>query len=200
MFSFQNIYKAYMACRKTKRNTSNQLAFERDLLTNLWDLQYELSNHHYQIGRSLCFLTSSPKLREVFAADFRDRVVHHVLVKELEPLFERKFIHDIYNNRKNRGTHQAVKQAKRYMNQTSDGYYLQLDIKGFFYNLNKEILFSKIKKEVIGSSLDVSSVLYLTSKIIFYDPTRDYIFKGDRSKLALLPEHKTLFKIPKPII
>ncbi|MBU1667442.1 reverse transcriptase/maturase family protein [bacterium] len=197
MFSFQNIYKAYMACRKTKRNTFNQLLFERDLITNLWNLQYELSTYNYKIGRSLCFLTSSPKLREVFAADFRDRVVHHILVNELEPLFERKFIHDVYNNRQKRGTHQAVKQAKRYMNQTLKGYYLQLDIKGFFYNLNKMILFDKIKKEVIGSDLDVSSVLYLTNKILFHDPTRDYHFKGDRSKLTLLPEHKTLFKIPK---
>lgn len=197
MFSFQNIYKAYLACRKTKRNTANQLAFERDLLTNLWNLQHELSSHRYKIGRSLCFLTSSPKLREIFAADFRDRVVHHVLVNALEPLFERKFIHDVYNNRTGRGTHQAVKQAKRYMNQTEGGYYLQLDIKGFFYALNKEILFRKIKKEVIGSKLDVSSTLYLTSKILFHDPTRNYVFKGDASKRALLPAHKTLFCIPK---
>lgn len=186
-----------MACRKTKRNTLNQLEFESNLLTNLWSLQSDLSSCCYKVGHSLCFLTSSPKLREVFAADFRDRVVHHVLVHELEPLFERKFIHDVYNNRKKRGTHQAVHQAKRYMNQTLDGYYLQLDIKGFFYNLNKEILFGKIKKEVVASSLDVPSILYLTSKIVFHDPTRNYVFKGDRSKLALLPEHKTLFKIPK---
>ena len=235
MFSFQNIYKAYMACRKTKRNTANQLAFERDLLTNLWDLQRDLSTYRYNIGTSLCFLTSSPKLREIFAADFRDRVVHHVLVQQLEPLFERKFIHDVYNNRKARGTHEAVKQAKRYMNQTHGGYYLQLDIKGFFYALNKEILFNKIKKEVLSSSdilqnalesatlvpnktrlstgytsikpsvpsvtrsvsLDVPSTLYLTSKILFHDPTRNYVFKGDASKQALLPAHKTLFSIPK---
>lgn len=197
MFSFQNIYKAYLACRKTKRNTSNQLEFERNLLENLWSLQSDLSSCRYKVGRSLCFLTSSPKLREVFAADFRDRVVHHVLVNELEPLFERKFIHDVYNNRKKRGTHEAVKQAKRYMNQTFNGYYLQLDIKGFFYNLNKMILFEKIKKEVLNSMLDVPSVLYLANKIIFHDPTRDYHFKGNLSNLALLPEHKTLFKIPK---
>jgi len=196
-FSFQNIYNAYMACRKTKRNTINQLEFESDLLTNLWNLQHELSSNRYTIGRSLCFLTTSPKLREVFAADFKDRVVHHVLVKELEPLFEKKFIHDVYNNRKNRGIHQAQKQAQRYMRQTPKGYYLQLDIKGFFYHLDKTILLEKIKKEVIGSSLDVASVLYLTSKILFHDPTRAYVFKGDRTKLTLLPAHKTLFKLPK---
>jgi len=151
----------------------------------------------YTIGRSLCFLTTSPKLREVFASDFRDRVVHHILVKELEPLFEKKFIHDAYNNRKDKGIHQAAKQAQKYMRQTPKGCYLQLDIKGFFYHIEKMILFEKIKKEVIGSSLDVASVLYLANKIVFHDPTRAYVFKGDKSKLTLLPEHKTLFKLPK---
>ncbi len=197
MFSFSTIYRAYMACRKNKRNTFNQLAFESNLIENLWNLQGELSTYRYKIGRSLCFLTTSPKLREVFAADFRDRVVHHVLVHELEPLFERKFIHDVYNNRKEKGIHLAQKQAQRYMRQTPNGFYLQLDIKGFFYHLDKEILFEKIKKEVIESTLDVSSILYLSRKILFHDPTQDYVFKGDKRKLALLPEHKTLFKIPK---
>jgi retron-type reverse transcriptase len=197
MFTFQNIYKAYLVCRKHKRNTINALQFEQNLIENLWSIYEELNSKKYSIGKSLCFLTSSPKLREVFASDFKDRVVHHVLVGELEPLFERKFIHDVYNNRKAKGTHQAVCQSQRYMNQTPHGYYLQLDIKGFFYNLDKMILMEKIKQEVVGSKLDVSSVLYLSHKIIFHDPTQSYYFRGDKSKLALLPEHKTLFKIPK---
>jgi len=197
MFTFQNIYKAYTQCRKNKTNTINALQFEQNLLENLWSLHDELNDNRYQIGKSLCFLTSSPKLREVFASDFRDRVVHHVLVNALEPLFERKFIHDVYNNRKARGTHMAVAQAKRYMNQTTKGYYLQLDIKGFFYNLDKQILIDKLKQEVIGSTLDVSSVLNLAHKIVWHDPTSHYMFKGDRRKLSLLPAHKTLFKIPK---
>jgi hypothetical protein len=197
MFTFQNIYKAYTQCRKNKTNTINALKFEQDVLGNLWELYSVVNAKQYTIGKSLCFLTSSPKLREVFASDFRDRVVHHVLVDVLEPLFERKFIYDVYNNRKGRGTHMAVARAKRYMCQTPKGYYLQLDIKGFFYNLDKQILMDKIKKEVLGSSLDVSSVLYLAHKIVWHDPTRHYLFKGDKSKLALLPPHKTLFKIPK---
>jgi len=197
MFTFQNIYKAYLQCRKNKRNTINALQFEHNLLENLYDLHRDLNQKRYKVGKSLCFLTSSPKLREVFASDFKDRVVHHILVNELEPHFERKFIHDVYSNRKNKGTHQAVQQAKRYMCQTHKGYYLQLDIRGFFYNLDKMILLDKLKKEVIGSNLDVSSILYLLNKVIFHDPTKSYVFKGDKSKLALLPAHKTLFKIPK---
>jgi len=192
MFSFKNIYSAYRECRKNKRNTHNALAFEMDLLQNLWQLHHELNDRTYKIGRSICFLTTSPKLREVFAADFRDRIVHHILVKELEPLYERKFISDAYNNRKNKGIHKAMKKAQNYMNATYGGYYLQLDVKGFFYNIDKNILFKKVFRD-IGDE----KVLYLANKIIYHDPTKNYVFKGKRSNLKDLPEHKTLFKIPK---
>ncbi len=197
MFSFQNIYRAYTDCRKSKRNTLNQLAFENDLLTQLCFIQSELSSFKYKIGHSLYFITTSAKLIEVFTVDFRDRVVHHVLVAQLEHLFERKFINDVYNNRKDRGIHSAKAKVQKYMRQTPDGYYLQLDIKGVFYNLDKNILFEKIKKEVIGSELDIPSVLWLANKIVFHDPTQNYHIKGDKAKLALLPANKILFNIPK---
>jgi hypothetical protein len=195
MFSFANIYKAYLSCRKNKRNTINQLEFEADLLENLWNLQSDLSSRKYKIGKSLCFLTSSPKLREIFAADFRDRIVHHILVKKLEPLYEKKFIHDVYNNRKDKGTHTAMKRAQSFMNATHGGYYLQLDIKGFFYNLDKNILFKQLFED-INTGECRQKILYLVNKIIYHNPTRNYSFKGDKSKLNLLPAHKTLFKLP----
>lgn len=178
-----------------------------DLLQNLWQLHDDLNSRKYTIGQSICFLTTSPKLREVFAADFRDRVVHHILVKELEKIYEPKFISDVYNNRKEKGIHKASKKAQNYMNATYGGYYLQLDIKGFFYNLDKNILFKQIFSDISklsqkgGASVSSTSlnekILYLSNKIIYHDPTRNYHFKGDVKKLSLLPAHKTLFKLPK---
>jgi len=189
MFTFQNIYNAYLQCRKGKRNTINALSFEQNLIENLWDLTDALQGRYYEVGTSICFLTTSPKLREVFAADFRDRIVHHILVAELEKIYEPKFISDVYNNRKAKGIHKAVKKAQSYMNSTYGGYYLQLDIKGFFYNLDKDILYRYIYKEC----KDQEKILYLAHKIIYHDPTQNYVFKGDKAKLGLLPPHKTLF-------
>ena len=178
MFSFENIYRAYKDCIKHKRNTLNALEFETDLIENICNLEEELESRTYRIGRSLCFLASSPKLREIFAADFRDRVVHHVLVRELEPLYEKKFIHDVYNNRKGKGIHGAMERAKSFMRSVGDdGYYLQLDIKGFFYNLDKNILFkqmfSDIQKET--TLINKKEMLYLLNKIIYHDPTKNYV-------------------------
>jgi retron-type reverse transcriptase len=142
----------------------------------------------------------------VFAADFRDRVVHHILVKELEKIYEPKFISDVYNNRKDKGTHRAAKKAQDYMNATYGGYYLQLDIKGFFYHLDKNILYTMIYNDIqklrsdalaLLSDKKLDTMLWLAHTIIYHNPTTNYHFKGDKKKLALLPAHKTLFKLPK---
>ena len=193
MFSFENIYKAYKDCIKHKKNTLNALSFEVNLVENICNLEKELKSKTYRIGKSICFLASSPKLREIFAADFRDRVVHHLLVNEIEEFYEKKFIDDVYNNRKGKGIHEAMKRAKNFMQSVGKGgYYLQLDIKGFFYNLDKNILFKQILKDT-----NKEDVLYLANKIIYHDPTKNYIFKGNKKALKKLPEHKTLFKLPK---
>ena len=140
MFTFENIYNAYKKCRKNKTNTINVLKFEQNLLDNLWQLTDDLQTRRYRVGRSICFLTHSPKLREVFAADFRDRIVHHLLIDAIEEFYEKKFIFDVYNNRKGKGIHQAKARVQKFMRQEPNGYYLQLDIKGFFYHLDKDIL------------------------------------------------------------
>lgn len=199
MFSFKNIYKAYKDCIKHKRNTLNALNFEVNLIENLLTVEDELKNKTYRIGKSICFLTSSPKLREVFAADFKDRIVHHILVNQIESFYEKKFVFDIYNNRKDKGIHGATKRAKSFMNSVGyDGYYLQLDIKGFFYNLDKNILFKQLFKDIDKNALAYKKeILSLANKIIYHDSTRNYIFKGNIQALKNLPEHKTLFKIPK---
>jgi len=196
MFTFESIYKAYRACIRNKRNTLNAIRFEANLLENLTDLETSLQNRTYRPVRSLCFVAHSPKMREIFAADFRDRVVHHLLIDAIEPFYERKFIYDVYNNRKAKGTHAAVKRARKFAN--TYRYFLQLDIKGFFYRLDKNILFKIFYEDITKSTLACKEeILYLANRIIYHDPTKDVRIKGDIKAVEALPPHKTLFKLPK---
>jgi hypothetical protein len=75
LYSFENLWRQYRVCRRNKRNTLNQLRFEVDAEAKLLDLQRELRDHTYRPGRSICFVMGGPKPREVFAADFVDRIV-----------------------------------------------------------------------------------------------------------------------------
>lgn len=81
--SLENLYRRYTHCRRNKRNTINALRFEVAQEINLLDLREALLQRTYHPGRSVCFFATHPKMREIFAADFRDQVEHHVLVEYL---------------------------------------------------------------------------------------------------------------------
>jgi len=117
LFTFANLYRHYLLCRKGKRNTCNALRFEARQELNLLELAEALQNRSYRPSSSVCFVTQRPKLREIFAADFRDRIVHHVLVDELERYWEPVFIHDSYACRRGKGIHQAVARLRQFIRQ-----------------------------------------------------------------------------------
>ena len=120
----EDFFIAYYQCRKRKRKTINALQFEVNYEENLVKLWREVNSRKYEIGRSICFLVTRPKLREIFAADFRDRIVHHVIMMRLEPLFEEVFIEDNYNCRKGKGTLYGVKVNANNFGQHDQVFYL----------------------------------------------------------------------------
>ena len=144
------LFEAYFKCRSNKRNTVNALAFEVDYEANLLQLHEEINSGSYQPGRSIAFVINKPVKREIFAADFRDRVVHHLVIHKLNPLFEKLFIHDSYACRKGKGTQFGIQRVARFirqcsLNYTQDCYVLKLDIQGFFMHINKAILFGELE-------------------------------------------------------
>ncbi len=196
IFSYENILKRYYDCRRHKRYTINAAKFELHFEAELLKLKKELDSHTYRPGRSLCFVVTKPKLREIFAADFRDRVVHHILVDYLEPIWESIFIGQSYACRKGKGTHRAIKDLQRYIHKVSQNnrataYYLQIDIESFFVSLKKDILFSMIRRKVKNPE-----VLWLAKTIIYHNPTAYYHRKGQTSLFDLVPDNKSLFKVP----
>ena len=193
IFSFENIYSAYIKCRRRKRNTANALKFELNLEENLIDLQEQLVNRSYRPGRSILFAAKKPKLREIFAADFKDRVVHHILVRELEKIWEPRFISDSYACRKGKGIHSAAMRTQKFIRQVSSNgtrraYYIKLDIRSFFNTLNKDILF-----EIISKKLKDSQLLWLIKSILYHDCTKNYLPRDREGLLKKVPLHKSLF-------
>lgn len=65
IFSFENLLKCYYECRKRKRFTANALQFEINFEKELLKLQKELKSHTYTPGRSICFVVTKPKYREI---------------------------------------------------------------------------------------------------------------------------------------
>jgi len=171
--------------------------FEQNAERELFALERELIDGTYRPGKSICFVVTDPTVREIFAATFRDRVVHHLLYDFLEPVFEPLFIHQSYACRIGKGTRRAVTDLRRSLrvltkNNRKTAYCLHLDIRGFFMSLQKDILFRLIEKRVRHPDL-----LWLSSVIIFHDPLENFMRKGDSRLFELVPPHKSLFHVHK---
>lgn len=94
-------------------------------------------NCRYSPGISTAFIICEPKQREVFAASFRDRVVHHLYYNYVHRLFERTFIADSYSCIKGRGTHYGVDRLEHHIRSESRNYsrpcyVLKMDIESYF--------------------------------------------------------------------
>lgn len=209
-----DLFKAYYDARKHKRNTRNQLRFEMNLEENLVNLRDELYERTYKVGRSTCFIIEDPVKREIFAADFRDRVVHHLVYNYIMPIFERTFIADSYSCRKGKGTLHGVKRLEHHIrscskNYTTTVYALKMDIQGYFMNINRKRLLHIVEEDLMkychrksdtgqcwGEKLDYSLIFFLLEEIILTDPTKNCIIKGKESDWDGLPDNKSLFKTP----
>ena len=208
---FKALYKAYCDCRKRKRKTSNAQRYEMRLLDNLFETQASLSLRHYEPARCIRFVAAKPKAREIHAADFADRVVHHWLVPQLEKLFEPVFIHDVYSNRVGKGTHKAVDRLQSFMHSVgNEGWYLQLDIANFFNSIDRPILFkllqARLRKSVkmyakfptdkrAISPEEADTLRWLCHVLLRFDFSHNAIYRGDVKLLHRVPTHKQLGNI-----
>jgi len=198
----QDLFKAYYNSRKNKRSSTSALAFEIDYETKLFELYREIKNREYKISKSICFISFNPVQREIFAADFRDRIIHHLIYNYINPFFERLFIHDTYSCRVGKGTSYGIKRLDHFIrscsrNYTRDCYILKLDIKGYFMSIEHFVLYQKVEKVVNRfrkeAKFDVDLILELIHQVIFYDPTKHCEVKGRRKDWHGLPKSKSLF-------
>lgn len=210
-----DVFRAYYDARKNKRNTRSQLDFEFNLEENLVRLYEELRNHTYKVGKSVCFITGSTVKREVFAAHFRDRVVHHLLYNYTAPIFECTFIADSYSCRKGMGTLYGVQRFEHHLRACSDNwrnncYVLKLDIRGYFmhivrqklYDLTMETLWryaprKNSKGKCWADVLDYDLLEYLMREIIFNDPTLDCEMRARTKTGKACLRIKACFMCPK---
>lgn len=198
-----DLFTAYYQARKNKRSTHSQMRFERNLSENLVNLYHQILSRSYVPGRSICFIIRDPVQREVFAASFRDRVVHHYLYSKLNPIFDERFIEDSYSCRVGKGTHYGVHRLSWHMHEcqkeTLDGraYVLKMDISGYFMNINRKMLYEKIVAGLDSSAVDDFDTLdFLLCQVIFTNPLKGCRIKGSREDWNGLPPSKSLFHSP----
>jgi retron-type reverse transcriptase len=194
-FSFEDLVQAYLDCRESKRNKPSSLAFEINLEANLCQLDDELRNGSYRPGKSICFVITRPKPREVWAAEFRDRIVHHLLYNRISPRFYAGFIADSCACIPGRGTLYGAQRLESKIrsitqNWSRPAHYLKLDLANFFVSINKHIVRELLAKRVSGWWMQLAEL------VLFHDPREDFEYRGDPDLLDYVPPHKRLTSQP----
>jgi retron-type reverse transcriptase len=143
---FDNLRRAFKNAARGKRSRPDVAAFEYDLEENLLKLQEELRAQTYTPGPYYNFRIYDPKPRLISAAPFRDRVVHHALCNVIEPIFERRFIHDSYACRVGKGTHAALDRAQHFARRYP--YVLKCDLQHFFPSMDHAVLRAQLGRVI----------------------------------------------------
>ncbi len=159
IWDFENLYLAYRKARRGKRGKSPAADFELVQEDELLALQDELCSRTYLPGPYHSFYIHEPKKRLISAAPFRDRVVHHALCRVIEPIWERRFIHDSYANRVCKGNHRALDRCQQFARQHP--YVLQCDVRKFFPSIDHAILRTELSRLIADEE-----VLWLIDQII----------------------------------
>lgn len=186
-----DLYAAFICAKRHKTSKPYVLHFERNIKENIEELCEALWTRTYKPEPSTCFIIQRPKKREVFAAQFRDRIVHHLYYNYTHELFERTFIADTYSCIPGRGTHYGIQRMEQHIRQESHNwtlpcYAMNLDIRGYFMHINRrkllELAILSLKKlrnhRVMNGDtmiwedvIDFDFVEWLTEEIILLDPT-----------------------------
>ena len=166
LIEFENLYQAFQEARHGKRYRLEVMRFASNLEENLINLQNHLIWKTWTPGKQREFTVFEPKMRMIQAPPFPDRVIHHALVRLVDPLFERKFIPDSFACREGKGTQRAVFRAQHFMriakrNWGDKVYVLKADISKYFASIRHDVLMSEVERTISDKD-----VLWLWRKII----------------------------------
>lgn len=165
--SYENLLKAHKLSKKGKGYREEVILFNLKQEEYAMWLYEKLNNMTYKHGKYTTFYIYEPKLRKIEKSRYIDRIVHRWVVDNfLIPHFVPTFINTTYACLKDRGMHRAcldLQKAMLHCERKWDNYYiLKMDVKKYFQNIDKEILYEILKRKIYDKKL-----LWLLKEIIY---------------------------------
>jgi len=139
-----NLEEAFWLAARGKRDRQEVLAYMRDFQSEMERLREGLLAIDYPVGGFRSFLIRDPKLREINAAPFRERVLHQAIMLVCGPVLEKSLIYDTYACRKGKGQWAAVRRAERFSNESE--FFLKFDIRKYFDSIHHETLKAQLER------------------------------------------------------
>ena len=200
MIKIEDMLEAYYLCRSTKRTTQSAVEFEMNYEERIARLTRQINSRAYRPGKSICFVVTRPRYREVFAAEFTDRIGHQYIAMRLEPIMERIFGDRTFNCRKGKGQLCGINMLKNDIltcsnNYTEDCYVMKIDLKGFFMSIHKPMLADMIDDFVLKcyDGDDKDDLRFLCRLYIMHRPEENCERHSPEQLWTHIPKNKSLF-------
>lgn len=138
-----NLLLAFYKARRGKQHKYQIRLFGDNLAENILKLQQEILSTDVVVGKYHYFRIYDPKERQICAAPFRERVLHHAIINVCKPYFERNLIYDTYATREGKGVYAAIDKARKGMRHFQ--YVAKLDVRKYFDSISHAVLKDKLK-------------------------------------------------------
>ena len=197
----EDLARAFQKAKKGKRKSKGAHAFEVYSLEKIYTLRNSILDRTYRPLPSSRFEISDPKPREIFAADFPDRVVHHYVFEKTFPAYiERHLDYESCSCRKDKGTLFAKRRLEHHILSVTRNYQkscilIKLDIKSYFCSINREkllkILLWHLERQFPNGGPLYETLKFLWTVIILDDPVPKMKNRTPKGK-SIVPPHKCL--------
>ena len=197
---FEELYQAYNLCLKNKKKKRGTYKFtNEELCKNLIELIDKLNTHTYEPKPSNCYVITEPALREIYAAQFSDRIVQHFYMNEIEDILEEELIEGCCSCRKGKGTDYALKLLRNFITKTSNYgrkncYYLKIDLSGYFMSIDRKQVSDKFRDLILekykGKHKEL--LLYLTPVIFENNPALNCRYKCNEEIRKKVPKRRKM--------
>jgi hypothetical protein len=196
------LHTAYLDARRGKLKKPRVKEFEPEANARIKTLAQQIHSRTYQPLPSTAFIVHDPVIREIFAADFSDRIVHHLLFNQVESWWDTHFHPDNYSCRKGKGTLYGIRRLDHHIRAVSENYHkpayiLKLDISGYFMSLDRKLLFKRaiwgLARQFPSKGYVYHICYYLWKQIIFNDPLENVRINCPKDHWKDLPINKSMF-------
>ena len=195
------LFHAEGDCWKNKKMRFDAVRFHYNL-KEVFELTDKIATGEYKPTTSICFVLNYPRYREVFAAKYIDRVVHHLVAPFILSITESVHMANgniSHGNRPKMSAHTAALQIQVNMRQYPNGYVATMDVSGFFMNIDRAkaydifVNFCEQYRPMVFDTWYYGLMLSLLRLLITHDPTSDCVRNSPLSAWQHIAANKTLF-------
>lgn len=200
----ESVTDAYFDCLRHKMSSKQAVEYMAVADVDIPVLACELYDRTYEIGTSTCFIVKYPKYREVFAASFRDRIIHHWICLRLNPLFEyqHRLLGDVSHNcREGFGARYSVKEVYKAIDRITEHYQKEAyvykgDMDSFYMRISKSLMWKKLEPFINQwyDGHDKELLLWLVKKVVFHSPEKNCVLNSPPEYWTHLKPSKSLFR------